>query len=151
MRIHSIDYSFSNRSLDIFISGCKATPKCRNCHNPELWDFNAGEEYCKNQLDSISKYIADYGSMIDNIFIVGGEPLDQPIEALRHLLRQLSIMHDKPIWLFTRYSLSEVPSNIKHYCTYVKTGKYIPELTSKNNIQYGVKLATSNQQIHKIK
>jgi len=151
MKIYTIDYSFATRSIDIFISGCSASPKCENCHNPELWDFNIGEEYNKNQLDTIGKYITDYGNIIDNIFIVGGEPLDQPVETLRHLLKQLNTLHDKPIWLFTRYSLSEVPSNIRHYCTYIKTGRYKPEHICKNNVQYGVKLATSNQQIHKVK
>ena len=32
---------------------------------------------------------------------------------------------------------------------YIKCGKYIPELTTDDNIQYGVHLATSNQRIYK--
>ena len=88
--------------------------------------------------------------MIDKVIIVGGEPLDQPIESLRHLLR--GIKQHKPnldIYLFTHYELDKVPNNIKFYTDYIKTGEYIPELKCEDNIQYGILLATKNQNIYK--
>ena len=40
---------------------------------------------------------------------------------------------------------------IKKYCNYIKCGQYIEELSTNENIQYGVKLASSNQNIYQIK
>lgn len=151
MKIYSIDYSFSNKSLDVFISGCSGKPKCQNCHNPELWDFNCGSNYNKTVLDKIIKYTKDYDKIINKIIMVGGEPLDQNINELETFLYDIKNNTNKEVWLFTRYNLSEVPSNILKYCNYVKTGKYKPELGVDNNIQFGIKLATSNQIIYKIK
>ena len=37
----------------------------------------------------------------------------------------------------------------KELCDYIKTGSYIEELKCDDNIQYGIKLATSNQKINK--
>ena len=38
---------------------------------------------------------------------------------------------------------------IKELCDYIKTGEYDESLKCENNIQYGIKLATSNQKINK--
>ena len=146
MNIVSIDYSIGQKSLDIFISGCNGE-HCEGCHNPELWDFSVGEDYSRATLNKIKKYVKDYDSLIDNILIMGGEPLDQDVYALRHLLRECSFL-GKKVWLFTRYDLDKVPSNISIYCNYIKCGRFIPSLKTDNNIQYGIKLATSNQKIY---
>ena len=58
-------------------------------------------------------------------------------------LKQFNI----PIYLFTRHELNEVPEFVLKMCDYIKCGAYIPSLTCKDNIQYGIKLATSNQKI----
>ena len=80
--------------------------------------------------------------------IFGGEPLDNNLDDLYQLLIDLDGI-EKPIWLFTRYEISEIPEFIKKFCTYIKCGKYIPELTTEDSVQYGIKLATSNQKIYK--
>ena len=56
---------------------------------------------------------------------------------------------NKPIWVFTRYDIDKVPKEIKSLCNYIKCGRYKPELKCKNNIHYGIELATSNQKIYK--
>ena len=55
----------------------------------------------------------------------------------------------KELWVWTRYSLEDCPNFEKELCDYIKTGSYIEELSSDDNIQYGIKLATSNQKINK--
>ena len=80
--------------------------------------------------------------------IFGGEPLDQPVGELIEMLDYLT-KANKPIWLFTRYKIEYIPEDINKYCDYIKCGNYIEELTTGDNIQYGIKLATSNQHIYK--
>jgi len=147
MKIVFIEYSIAQKSIDIFLSGC-LPPFCDGCCNPELQSFEVGEEYSEQTINNIKKYIQDYDNLIDNIFIVGGEPLHQDIYALRHLLRESSLLNKK-IWLFTRLNLEDVPNNIKCYCDYIKIGKYDKELLTDDNIQFNIKLATSNQIIYK--
>ena len=78
--------------------------------------------------------------------IFGGEPLDQNENELLGLLSDLKHLNKK-VWLFTRFEIDEVSESIKFYCDYIKTGRYIPEFKCEDNIQYGIKLATSNQKI----
>lgn len=147
MNITNIDYGMSDNSYSIFISGCKANPKCEGCFNPENWDFSIGKNWL-NYIDKIKKDIIDFSSLINKIIIVGGEPLDQNLVALEQLMQFLS-QFEKAIYLFTRFELNEVPEFVKFYCDFIKCGAYIPSLSTDNNIQYGIKLATSNQRIYK--
>ena len=129
-------------SVDIFLSGCKREPKCKNCHNSHLWNFNEGVEINYNNLIN---WLSKKEEYYDNITIMGGEPLHN--KDLNILLEEIKTI--KPIWLYTSYELNEIPNDIKKLCTYIKTGKYIEELRSDNNIQYGIKLASDNQKIIK--
>lgn len=149
MKIAKIEYSIGTASIDIFISGCNGNPHCEECYNPELWSFDIGEEYSQKTIDKILWYINDFDSLIDNILIMGGEPLDQETESLRHLLKNLKNKTSKDIYLFTHYDLKDILSNILFYTDYVKCGRYIPELKCDNNISCGIKLASSNQRIYK--
>lgn len=147
MNIAYIDYSIKTKSLDIFISGCNP-PYCKNCCNPELHDFTVGEKYTQEYLDmKILPYISDFYLLIDKVFIVGGEPTHQPVDEIRHLLRGIKNHKEIDVYLFTRHDLKDVPSDILHYCDYVKCGSYMQELACKDNIQMGIKLASSNQKI----
>lgn len=149
MNILYIDFTLRYKSLDIFVSGCNGNPKCKNCSNPESWDFDLGELYNSQYFLKIKKQVIEFDLLIDNIMIFGGEPLDQNYLYLLNMMTDLKTL-DKKIWLFTRYELNEVPLEIKVLCDYIKTGRYIPELATEDNIQYGIKIASSNQKIHKI-
>ena len=149
MNILSTQYTLKNKVFEIYVAGCSAIPHCTNCHNPETWDFNQGDFFDDKYFkEKIEIKIIEFDSMIRNIMIFGGEPLDQPIEELIYLLSKL-YKCKKTIWLFTRNEIENVPDKIKEYCNYIKCGSYVPELTTENNIQYGIKLATSNQYIYK--
>jgi anaerobic ribonucleoside-triphosphate reductase activating protein len=149
MNILYIDFTLKNNSLDIYVAGCNGNPHCKGCHNPESWDFEQGVEYNNKYLSYIKNRIKDFDLLIGNIMIMGGEPLDQNHDELIKMLSDLK-QFNKNIWLFTRYEIDEVPEDIIEYCSYIKTGKFIPELSVDDNIQNGIKLATSNQKIYKI-
>ncbi|MDN5317857.1 MAG: anaerobic ribonucleoside-triphosphate reductase activating protein [Thermoanaerobacterium sp.] len=148
MNILSTQYSLETKSLEIYVAGCSGNPHCANCHNHESWDFKQGTKYNEKYFSHIKNKIKDFDALIDNIMILGGEPLDQNIDELIHLLFDLNTLNKK-IWLFTRYEIEQIPNEVIKFCDYIKTGKYIPELKTDNNIQYGIKLATSNQKIIK--
>ncbi|MCE5220020.1 MAG: radical SAM protein [Clostridium sp.] len=145
MNIVSTQYTANTKTFEIYLAGCARNPHCKNCFNEETWDFNIGKLY-EEELPNISIKINDFSNLIKYIAILGGEPLHS--KGLVHLLEILYKL--KPIWLYTSYELNEVPNNIKQYCSYIKTGRYIEELAIDNNIQYGIKLASSNQKIYKI-
>ena len=146
MNIVSTQFFLSKNALEIYISGCKE-PHCKGCSNPELWEFNQGKSY-KKAISRITEKIRN-NNIIKSVFIVGGEPLDNDIKELEDFIKLLSDTQCK-IWLFTRYSIDKVPDNIKKLCSYIKCGKYDVDKLSNNYIQYGVKLASTNQKIYKV-
>lgn len=135
------------QSYDIFFSGCNASPKCKDCHNPEAWDFNCGEDWetYKKKMDID---LRTFRSVIKKIFILGGDPLDQDPTEFKKFMDWINL-YDYEIWLFTRYEINEISDETKALFDYIKCGRYLPEQSTDNNIQYGVKLATANQNIYK--
>jgi anaerobic ribonucleoside-triphosphate reductase activating protein len=148
MKIASTQYTLKTKSFEIYLSGCAGNPKCSGCYSPELWDFNFGQDVSSEFIAKSIKKILRFNSIIENIFILGGDPLDQPTEEITSLAKNF-LPIDKKMWIFTRKEIEEIPVEIKNIFDYIKTGRYIPELISDNNVQYGIKLATSNQKIHK--
>ncbi len=146
MRIASTQYTANTKSFEIYLSGCYGS--CFNCHNPELKDFNIGEELDEDYIEEILDKINTFNNLIDNIWILGGEPLDQNQIELLSLLYTLNSCTDKKIWLFTRYELDEIPNEVKNLCDYIKTGCYEESLKVDDYVMYGVKIATSNQKIY---
>ena len=151
MNILATQFTLEHKSLDIYTAGCNGCPHCTNCHNPESWDFSKGSFYNGNYKNFILNKIKNFDSLIDNIMIFGGEPLDNPIEEIIILLKDLK-SSNKKIWLFTRFEIEEVKDKLKdniYLIDFIKTGKYIPELSVEKNEYYGINLATSNQKILK--
>lgn len=148
MNILATQYTLVTKSFEIYLAGCNGQPKCKGCHNPDSWCFNNGEKCNATLLEQIKVKIQAFDNLIKNIMIFGGEPLDQQHEELEMLLCSLTDLNI-PIWIFTRYPIEKVPLFIKEYCTYIKCGRYLEEFKTDNNVQYGVKLATSNQYIYK--
>ena len=56
--------------VSLFVSGC--THHCKECFNPETWNFTFGEEYTDKVMKEILEALRpDY---IQGITILGGEP-----------------------------------------------------------------------------
>lgn len=87
--------------VSLFVSGC--THHCKECFNPETWDFEYGKPFTQDTIDEIlSDLKPDY---IKGLTLLGGEPLEQVNQqGLLPLLRQCrEIYPDKTIWCFTGY------------------------------------------------
>lgn len=150
MKIAGTQFTLKTKSFEIYVSGCAGNPYCKGCHNPETWDFNVGDEFDDKLKEQISDKIMSFNAIIENIMIFGGEPLDQKKEDLVELFSFLSTFNKK-IWLFTRYEKDEIDKDILNFLDYIKCGRYVQELRVDDNIQFGIKLATSNQKIYKLR
>lgn len=145
MNIANTQVDIDHSAFEIYVSGCQG--HCAGCYNSELWDFNQGIRW-KEYLDKYNVFnkIEKATELIDKIVILGGEPFDQNLWELLNFILYLKLKSDKEIWLFTSYeNIGDHP--VLKYLDYIKHGKYIKELETDNNIQFGYKLATSNQYI----
>lgn len=147
MQIASTQYSGKHRALEIYVSGCSG-PHCPGCHNSEIWDFENGTLFDETMAKFILTKVHLFDKMIDRIWVLGGEPLDQNIGCLQYLIRMLN-RTGKELWLFTGKDFRDVPESILAACNYVKCGRFECENTLDAPVQYGVQLASANQKIFK--
>lgn len=77
----------------IYFAGCRHN--CVGCHNPETWDFNAGNEMSVAEILKIIKD-ADF-----NVTFTGGDPLYQ-LESLIILADEIKKL-GKTIWCYTGF------------------------------------------------
>jgi len=146
MYIANLEYNIKNKAYEIYISGC--TLKCLGCHNPELQEFNIGTYY-KNVIPKILDTVSYFDKCIEQIWILGGEPLDQDNIKLLYLLRTLRINTDKEIVLFTGHELEAIPNAVRTLTHYIKYGAYKKQFKVDDYYIEGIKLASSNQKLIK--
>ena len=106
----------------IYVQGCKFG--CKNCHNKQTWDFYGG--YTIEILELFDEIVKK--SKYQRITISGGEPLLQK-EAVYELIKLLHSKH-YDIALYTGYELKDVPQEFFGKLHYIKTGRFIQELSS---------------------
>lgn len=87
--------------VSLFVSGC--THRCPGCFNEIAWDFNYGEPFTQQTIDTILSMLAP--SHVRGLTLLGGEPFEpenQP--AILDLLRQVKENYpEKSIWAFSGY------------------------------------------------
>ena len=91
--------------VSLFVSGC--THRCKNCFNPETWNFKYGSPFTVHTEEEILEYLKpDY---IKGITLLGGDPLEpENQEGLLPLLRKIKERFpEKTIWCFTGYLFDE--------------------------------------------
>lgn len=92
--------------VTLFVSGC--THHCRECFQPETWDFNYGQKFDENTENEILKALeSDY---IQGLTLLGGEPFE-PVNQERlvpFLKRVRETYPGKDIWCYTGYQLEEL-------------------------------------------
>lgn len=142
MKIVSFQYSLIRKTLEIYTAGCKT--QCPGCHNYELWDFNLGSDYRKN-LNKIEHKIKT--GMVQEVWILGGNPTDNPISELLDLIKFIKKFNVK-IWLWTSLNIDNVDDRLKKICDYIKCGEYRENCKSYIDNKTGVKLASPNQKIY---
>lgn len=146
MNYAGIQYSFKYRAVEIYLSGCRE-PHCHGCHNPETWDFTLGSPWGPQAIEYVNRLVSRHPRLVKNIWVLGGEPLDQPRRELQSLLEWASSLPLIKVWLFTGYELPDIPDFAFCPCSYIKTGAYDSRLTTPIYTSYGISLASSNQRV----
>ena len=144
MNITGLQYNLNRKTLEIYISGCDG--RCNGCHNSELWDYSLGKDY-KQYIKKINEELKS--GLVNEFWVLGGDPMDQNLNELCFFLAYLFSTGHR-IWLWTRHPFETIPEEVKQYCAYIKTGEYIECDTGYTDVETGVKLASSNQVIHKL-
>ena len=87
--------------VSLFVSGC--THRCPGCFNEVAWDFEYGEPFTEEVMDSILEMLRP--SYIRGLTLLGGEPFEpQNQGSVVELLRRIKAeMPEKSIWAFSGY------------------------------------------------
>lgn len=88
----------------LFVSGC--THQCKDCFNTKQQDFNYGSPWTKQVEDDFIS--ACLNPNIVGVSILGGEPMQQCIHTMTHLLERLKDEVNKPVWVWTGYTFEEL-------------------------------------------
>ncbi len=85
----------------LFVSGC--THRCRECFNPETWDFSYGKPFTEETETELLDALAP--SYIAGLTLLGGDPGEpENQKALLPFLYELKRrMPEKSIWTYTGY------------------------------------------------
>ena len=87
--------------VSLFVSGCRN--KCKNCFNPETWDFGYGQPFTPEIEEKILKAMEP--EYIRGFTLLGGEPFEpENTEVLVPFMRRMRKMYpEKSLWCFTGY------------------------------------------------
>lgn len=107
-------------SFTIWFSGC--TQKCPGCYNTKLWDVNSGTQY---DSDDIVHTVCEQCDLtdIDEIVLLGGEPMEQDVTHLLNLVSRLN-KYGYKIWMYTSWDFNDIPANIKENMYTIKCGRF---------------------------
>ncbi len=94
--------------VSLFVSGCRN--RCKNCFQPETWDFNYGKPFDEQTEEKLMKMLAP--SYINGLTVLGGEPMEPENQrALLPFLKKVKVAYpQKTIWLYTGFTLEELRS-----------------------------------------
>ena len=87
--------------VSLFVSGC--THRCPGCFNEVAWDFDYGEPFTDETVESILNMLRP--AYIQGLTLLGGEPFEPQnqgdiVELLRRVRAELP---EKSIWAFSGY------------------------------------------------
>ena len=115
----------------LWVSGCDI--HCRNCQNPQTWDFNSGIPFTEETMQEILYDLSK--PYIKGLTLSGGHPLDphNAPEVLEIIKRVKMVFPNKDIWIYTGYVWEDIikDSTLKEIlkCTDVLVdGAYVDEL-----------------------
>jgi len=95
--------------ISLFVQGCRF--HCKNCFNPETWDFNGGKEWTEEVENKFLELAAR--PYIKRISILGGEPLaDENLDEVLNLVNRIRLLlPEKTIWLYTGFTWETIYDN----------------------------------------
>ena len=92
--------------VSIFFQGCAF--HCKNCFNPETWDFDVGNDFTDEKIEEIIGLAKE--NHIAGLSILGGEPMHpKNIEATTRLAKRFKEVYpNKTIWSWSGFYLMNI-------------------------------------------
>ncbi len=110
--------------VSVFFQGCAF--HCKECFNPETWDFNGGKEFTDEEIDQIIELAKP--DHIAGLSLLGGEPMHpKNIEGSTRLAKKFKETYpNKTIWAWTGFLFDEYlkDKEIVNYLDVVVDGQF---------------------------
>ena len=114
--------------VSIFMQGCSF--HCKNCFNPETWDFECGKKFDKATIDEVLELCSQ--SHINGLSILGGEPMHpKNIEATTELAKAFKEKYpDKNLWVWSGFKFDQdlKDKEVMNYVDVLVDGTYNDDL-----------------------
>ena len=113
--------------VSIFMQGCEF--HCKNCFNPETWDFKKGKEFTDKTIERVLK-LADK-EYIQGLSILGGEPMHpKNIDNTLKLVKVFKEKYpEKDIWVWSGFLFDNLKDKeVLKYINVLVDGQYKDEL-----------------------
>lgn len=98
--------------VSLFVSGC--TNRCKNCFQPQTWNFNYGEEFTSETEEKIISLLDK--SYISGLTVLGGEPFEpQNQRALLPFIKKVrDSLPNKSVWIYSGFTIEEMLTKDSH-------------------------------------
>ena len=95
--------------VSLFVSGC--THRCKECFNPETWDFGFGSPFGEAEIETIISLLDK--DHIRGLSLLGGEPFEPENQSavLELVERVRKELPSKTIWCYSGYLFEELAAN----------------------------------------
>ncbi len=113
--------------VSIFMQGCEF--HCKNCFNPETWDFKKGKEFTDKTIERVLE-LADK-EYIQGLSILGGEPMHpKNIDNTLKLVKVFKEKYpEKDIWVWSGFLFDNLKDKeVLKYINVLVDGQYKDEL-----------------------
>lgn len=112
--------------VSIFMQGCAF--HCKNCFNPETWDFDKGLEFCDETIQKVLE-LCDRDE-VRGLSILGGEPMHPTnIEGTTQLAKAFKDRFpNKDLWVWTGFQFENLKVNeVMEYIDVLVDGQFKDE------------------------
>ena len=113
--------------VSIFMQGCQF--HCKNCFNPETWDFNGGKEFTEKTINKVLELSEK--DEVKGLSILGGEPMHPVnIEGTTKLAKAFKEKFpEKDIWAWSGFRYEDLKDKeVLKYIDVLVDGTYKDEL-----------------------
>ena len=113
--------------VSIFVQGCMF--HCKNCFNPDTWDFKGGKEYTDETIDHVIELCGK--EHIVGLSILGGEPLHpNNIDGVTKLAKKFKETYpNKSLWTWSGFTFDlKKDEEIMKYIDVLVDGQFVNDL-----------------------